>query len=61
MSSPGTSPDPAKIQEIRDHLHQEWTGDTTVAAWRIWHAEIAAFTRGATEAILEGARLRPHA
>ncbi len=52
-------PDATKIQKFRDHLHQEWTGDRTVAAWRRWHAQIAAFTRGATEAILEAAHLRP--
>ena len=54
-----SAPDPAKIQKFREHLHQEWTGDRTVAAWRKWHAQIAAFTQGATEAILEAARLRP--
>jgi ubiquinone/menaquinone biosynthesis C-methylase UbiE len=59
MSTPSISPDPAKIQKFREVLHQEWTGDRTVAAWRKWHAQIAAFTRGATEAILEAARLRP--
>ena len=59
MSSPSASTDPAKIQKFRDHLRQEWTGDKTVAAWRKWHAQIAAFTRGATEAILEAAHLRP--
>jgi SAM-dependent methyltransferase len=51
-------PDPAKVQKFRDQLRQEWTGDKTVAAWRKWHAQIALFTRGATEAILEAARLR---
>jgi SAM-dependent methyltransferase len=59
MSSPTASPDPAKIQKFREHLRQEWTGEKTVTAWRKWHAQIAAFTRGATEAILEAARLRP--
>jgi SAM-dependent methyltransferase len=59
MSTPSVSPDPAKIQKFREVLHQEWTGDRTVAAWRKWHARIATFTRGATEAILEGAHLRP--
>jgi ubiquinone/menaquinone biosynthesis C-methylase UbiE len=59
MSTPSASPDPAKIQKFREVLHQEWTGDRTVAAWRKWHAQIAAFTRGATEAILEAAHLRP--
>src|SRR5258708_6290677 len=54
-----STPDPAKIQKLREHLHQEWTGDRTVAAWRKWHAQIAAFTRGATEAIVEAAHLRP--
>jgi SAM-dependent methyltransferase len=58
MSTPGVSPDSAKIQKFREVLHQEWTGDRTVAAWRKWHAQIAKFTRGATEAILEAARLR---
>ena len=59
MSTPGTSPDPAKIQVFRTRLQEEWTGERTVAAWRKWHAQIAAFTRGATEAILEAAHLRP--
>ena len=59
MSTPSVSPDPAKIQKFREVLHQEWTSDRTVTAWRKWHVQIAAFTRGATEAILEGARLRP--
>ena len=54
-----SAPDPAKIQKFREVLHQEWTGDRTVVAWRKWHTQIAGFTRGATEAILEGARLRP--
>jgi len=54
-----SAPDPSKIQKFREHLHQEWTGDRTVAAWRKWHAQIAAFTQGATEAILESAHLRP--
>jgi len=53
------APDPAKIQKFREHLHQEWTGDRTVAAWRKWHAQIATFTHGATEAIIEAAHLRP--
>src|SRR5258708_8067023 len=51
--------DATKIQKFREHLHQEWTGDRTVTAWRKWHAQIAAFTRGATEAIVEAAHLRP--
>jgi len=54
-----STPDPAKIQKLREHLHQEWTGDRTVAAWRKWHAQIATFTHGATEAIIEAAHLRP--
>src|SRR5437660_7727721 len=54
-----SAPDPSKIQKFREHLRQEWTGDRTVAAWRKWQAQIAAFTRGATEAILEAAQLRP--
>ena len=53
------APDPAKIQKFREHLHQEWTGDRTVAAWRKWHAQIATFTQGATKAIMEAAHLRP--
>jgi SAM-dependent methyltransferase len=50
--------DPAKIQKFRDNLRQEWTGEATVNAWRKWQAQIAAFTRGATEAISEAAQLR---
>src|SRR5258708_13959153 len=54
-----SAPDPAKIQKFSENLHQHWPGDRTVAAWRKWHSQIAAFTRGATEAILEAAHLRP--
>src|SRR2546421_6410550 len=54
-----SAPNPAKIQKFREHLHQEWTADRTVAASRKWHAQIATFTQGATEAIVEAARLRP--
>src|SRR6266704_124430 len=54
-----SAPDPSKIQRFRELLHQEWTGDRTVAAWRKWHAQIAVFSHGATEAILEAAHLRP--
>ena len=54
-----SAPDPAKIQKFREDLHLEWTGAKTIAAWRKWHAHIAAFSRGATEAILEAAQLRP--
>jgi SAM-dependent methyltransferase len=54
-----SAPDPEKIQKFRENLRQEWTGDRTVAAWRKWHSQIAAFTQGATEAILESAHLRP--
>src|SRR5580692_10976075 len=54
-----SAPDPSKIQEFRERLRQEWTDEKTVAAWRKWHAQIAAFTRGATEAILESDHLRP--
>ena len=54
-----SAPDPAKIQKFREDLHLEWTGAKTVAAWRKWHAHVAAFSRGATEAILEAAQLRP--
>src|SRR6266581_7620730 len=54
-----SAPDPAKIQKFREDLHLEWTGDSTVAAWRKWHAHIAAFSRGATDAILEAAHLGP--
>src|SRR5258708_2539560 len=54
-----SAPDPAKIQKFSENLHQHWPGDRTVAAWRKWHSQIATFTRGATEAILEAAHLRP--
>jgi SAM-dependent methyltransferase len=54
-----SAPDSAKIQKFRERLYEEWTGDKTVRAWRKWHAQIAAFTHGATEAILEAAHLRP--
>lgn len=54
-----SAPDPAKIERYRDRLREEWTEEATVSAWRKWQAPLAAFTRGATEAILEAAQLRP--
>lgn len=54
-----SAPESAKIQKFREHLRQEWTGEKTVAAWRKWQAQIAGFTRGATQAIHQAARLRP--
>lgn len=54
-----SSPDPGKIQIVREHLREEWTSEKTVAGWRKWHIQIAAFTRGATETILEAGQLRP--
>ena len=54
-----SAPEPAKIQKFRENLRQEWTGEKTVAAWRKWQAQIAGFTRGATQAIHEAARIRP--
>jgi ubiquinone/menaquinone biosynthesis C-methylase UbiE len=54
-----TASDPAKLEKLREHFRHEWTDEKTVAAWRKWHAHIAHFTRGATEALLEAAQLRP--
>jgi len=51
--------DPAKIEKYRERLREEWTEDATVVAWRKWQAPLSAFTRGATEAVLEAAQLRP--
>jgi SAM-dependent methyltransferase len=54
-----SSPDPAKIARFREKLHQEWTDADTVAAWRKWHPQLSSFSRGATEAVLKAAQLRP--
>lgn len=53
-----SAPDPAKIGKYRGRLREEWTEEATVAAWRKWHAKMAAFTRGVTETILEAAQPR---
>jgi ubiquinone/menaquinone biosynthesis C-methylase UbiE len=53
-----SAPDPAKIEKYRGRLREEWTQEATVSAWRKWHAQLEAFTRGATEAVLEAAQLR---
>jgi SAM-dependent methyltransferase len=50
--------DPAKIAKYRESLRKEWTEEATVAAWRKWQAKLVAFTRGATEAVLEAAQLQ---
>jgi len=54
-----SAPDPAKIERYRERLREEWTEEATVAAWRKWQAKLSTFTRGATEAVLEAAHLRP--
>jgi len=51
--------DPNKTENIRQRLHMEWTDERTVSAWRKWRSHICHFTRGATEAILEAAQLKP--
>jgi SAM-dependent methyltransferase len=54
-----SAPDPGKIARFREKLAQEWTDADTVAAWRKWQPQLSAFTRGATDAVLEAAQLRP--
>ena len=54
-----SAPDPSKVARFREKLRQEWTDAETVAAWRKWHIQLSSFTRGATEAVLEAARLHP--
>jgi SAM-dependent methyltransferase len=54
-----SAPDPAKLERFRDKLTQEWTDAETVAAWRKWQPKMTPFMRGATEAVLEGAQLKP--
>jgi SAM-dependent methyltransferase len=51
--------DTAKIERFREKLRQEWTDEETVAAWRKWHTQLSAFSREATDAVLEAAKLRP--
>jgi len=52
-----SAPDPAKIERYRGRLREEWTEEATVSAWRKWHAKMAEFTRGVTDAIIEAAQL----
>ena len=53
------NPAPEKIEKFRKQLRSDWTRDETVSAWRKWHKQIAEFTRGATDALLAEANLRP--
>ena len=50
---------PDKLQSIRERLRHEWTDERTVAAWRKWRSHISQYTRGATDAILEAAQVKP--
>ena len=52
------APDPGKIQRFREQLRGEWTADETIAAWKKWHARLADFTVGVTQALLETVRVR---
>jgi len=54
-----SSPEIARLEKFREHLRREWTDEKTVAAWRKWQGEILTLTRGATEALLKAAQLRP--
>ena len=49
---------PEKIEQFRQQLYTDWTRNETVSAWRKWHKEIAAFTSGATEALLNEANIQ---
>jgi SAM-dependent methyltransferase len=51
--------DSAKLEKIRERLRHEWTDERTVTAWRKWRSHIARFTRGATDAILAAAQVKP--
>ena len=51
--------DPAKVERYRHRLREEWTEEATVSAWRKWQAPMSAFTRGATETILEAGHFKP--
>lgn len=53
------TPTPEKVEQFRQQLKADWTRDDTVAAWRKWHKKIAEFTKGATEALLAEANLKP--
>jgi SAM-dependent methyltransferase len=54
-----SAPDPAKIERFREKLTHEWTDAETVAAWRKWQPKMAPFMKGATDAVLEAAHLKP--
>lgn len=58
MTAPSHVPS-EKIEQFRQQLKSDWTRDETVAAWRKWHKEIAAFTSGASEALLREANPQP--
>lgn len=49
----------AKPEPLRGALQPGWADEATVAARRKWQAHVSAFTRGATEVILEVADARP--
>lgn len=54
-----SAPDPAKLQRFRERLTQEWTDAETVTAWRKWHPKMTPFMKGASDAVLEAAHLKP--
>jgi SAM-dependent methyltransferase len=40
-------------------VHDEWTADATVEAWRTWHPKMTVQLQAMTDALLEAARVRP--
>src|SRR5438105_11808983 len=45
--------------QYRRLVHDEWTDDATVEAWRKWHPKMTIQLQAMTDALLEAARVRP--
>jgi SAM-dependent methyltransferase len=45
--------------QYRQLVHDEWTDDATIAAWREWHPKMTVQLQAMTDALLEVAHVRP--
>jgi SAM-dependent methyltransferase len=45
--------------QYRRLVHDEWTADATIEAWRTWHPKMTVQLQAMTDALLEAAHVRP--
>jgi SAM-dependent methyltransferase len=53
-----TTPEAPNTEQFKEMILQEWTGQSTIAAWRKWHPKFVVQTAAAKDAIVEAAEVK---